>query len=328
MLSCSGEYMLARISRAYLQLLGYNAWDVYLNSSDSFCTPQITQDYVVFNIPLSGCGTVRQQKNNTIIYSNIIKTSASGYIITRKRNFQFHIICEMNENTIVETMFVAQNSVDITERQRGNYNVTLSFYESSSFYYQVYGSPYYVSLSQDLYLQATLHSSDPNLVLFLDTCVASPYANDFTTLTYDLIKNGCVRDSTYRKLWSPMNNQVRFMFNSFKFLYQHNEVYLQCKLVVCRAYDTSSRCYQGCLVRKKRDADELQGKVDVVVGPVQLQKEVNEDRKQELVKSVNLEKGEALSPLTVTTVLLAAMVFVLSGVLLNSKLRRRNDHQV
>ncbi|XP_044301643.1 deleted in malignant brain tumors 1 protein-like [Varanus komodoensis] len=326
-LSCSGEYMHARISRAYLRSLGYGAWDVYLNSSGPFCMPHITWQYVVFDIPFSGCGTVRQKKNDSIIYSNIIMTSASGYIITRKRNFQFHIVCEMNENSVVQTMFVAQNSVDITERQHGHYNVTISFYESPSFHYQVYGSPYYVSLNQNLYLQATLHTSDPNLVLFLDTCVASPYPDDFTNLTYNLIRNGCVRDKTYRNLYSPKNNAVRFRFNAFKFLNEHNSVYLQCKLVVCRAADYTSRCYQGCLTRKKREAGELQEKVDVVLGPFKLQGEANGDRKQELVKSVSPEKDQVLSPLAVSTVLLAAMVLVLSGFLLSSKLRRKNGHQ-
>ncbi|KAF7239240.1 Deleted in malignant brain tumors 1 protein [Varanus komodoensis] len=372
--------MHARISRAYLRSLGYGAWDVYLNSSGPFCMPHITWQYVVFDIPFSGCGTVRQQKkNDSIIYSNIIMTSASGYIITRKRNFQFHIVCEMNENSVVQTMFVAQNSVDITERQHGHYNVTISFYESPSFHYQVYGSPYYVSLNQNLYLQATLHTSDPNLVLFLDTCVASPYPDDFTNLTYNLIRNGCVRDKTYRNLYSPKNNAVRFRFNAFKFLNEHNSVYLQCKLVVCRAADYTSRCYQGCLTRKKREAGELQEKVDVVLGPFKLQGEANGDRKQgkfyifhiyemlpsnddnadvnvllrlvfewhlvhqyirfsnqlfhtvfsftELVKSVSPEKDQVLSPLAVSTVLLAAMVLVLSGFLLSSKLRRKNGHQ-
>lgn len=70
------------------------------------------------------------------------------------------------------------------------------------------------------------------------------------------------------------------MVNAFKFINQHNAVYLRCKLIVCKAYDYSSRCYQGCLTRGKRDTGELQDKVDLVVGPVQLQKEAYEDKKQ------------------------------------------------
>ncbi|KAG6937490.1 CUB and zona pellucida like domains 1, partial [Chelydra serpentina] len=189
-LSCSGQYMRAVINRTYLQSLGYNAWDVYLN--DSSCGPQqITETYVIFNIPFNGCGTIRQVKNNTITYSNVIRTSPSGYIITRKNNFQFHVTCKMNQDTMVEVMYVAKGDSDISETQNGRYAVNISFYESSNFSNPVYNSPYYVDLNQDLFLQATLYSSDSNLVMFTDTCMASPYSDDFTNLTYVLIRNGC-----------------------------------------------------------------------------------------------------------------------------------------
>lgn len=96
----------------------------------------------------------------------------------------------MNATSIAKAIFVAQNAVDITARGHGNYNVTLSFYESSLYRYRIHSSPYFVALNQHLFLQATLHSSDTNLVLFLDTCEASPNANDFTSVTYDLIRSG------------------------------------------------------------------------------------------------------------------------------------------
>ncbi|KAM3834473.1 scavenger receptor cysteine-rich domain-containing protein DMBT1-like [Vipera latastei] len=279
-LLCSDGYMRAWISIRYLHSVGYNASQVYLNTPDRACSAQITGDYVYFIIPFYGCNTeITTKDNDTITYYNVIKTINSDYIITRKKNFQFHVLCEMKQNTIVETMFVAQNAVDLTERQIGHYNVSLAFYSSLSFSHRIVGSTYYVSLNQNLYLQATLHSSDPNVMLFLDTCVASPDSNDFRTLTYDLIRSGCPRDSTYRSLSSPSNNIVRFQFNSFKFLNKHNSVYLQCKLVVCRVDDLSSRCYKGCLIRKKRGVDETQEKVNVVVGPLKLLKDENQIEK-------------------------------------------------
>ncbi|NXC44272.1 DMBT1 protein, partial [Penelope pileata] len=114
--------------------------------------------------------------------------------------------------------------------------------------------PYYVDLNQNLFLQASLHSSDPNLVLFVDTCVASPDPYDFTTLTYELIRSGCVRDPTYSSYYSPYSGVKRFAFNAFSFVNRYPSVYLQCELVVCRYYDYSSRCYQGCVSRFKRNA--------------------------------------------------------------------------
>ncbi|NXL82461.1 DMBT1 protein, partial [Leptocoma aspasia] len=113
--------------------------------------------------------------------------------------------------------------------------------------------PYYVGINQNLFLEASLHSSDPLLELFLDTCVASPTGHNFTR-SYAIIKNGCVKDPTYATYYSPYRHILRFRFNAFQFIRSTPEVYLQCELVVCRAFDYSSRCHQGCLQRSKREA--------------------------------------------------------------------------
>lgn len=79
-----------------------------------------------------------------------------------------------------------------------------------------------------------------------------------------------MRDETYQTYSVPSPHIVRFRFRSFHFLNRFPSVYLRCKMVVCRAYDYSSRCYQGCVVRSKRAVSSYQEKVDVVLGPIQL----------------------------------------------------------
>lgn len=80
-----------------------------------------------------------------------------------------------------------------------------------------------------------------------------------------------MKDETYRSYHQPSSNIVRFKFSSFHFLNRFPSVYLKCKMVVCRAYDPFSRCNRGCIVRAKRDVSSYQEKVDVVLGPIQLQ---------------------------------------------------------
>ncbi|NWI87592.1 DMBT1 protein, partial [Pitta sordida] len=115
--------------------------------------------------------------------------------------------------------------------------------------------PYYVNIDQNLFLEALLHSSDPNLELFLDTCVASPTPQNSTAVTYDIVRNGCVRDSTYARYYTSQRHKFQFKFNAFQFIQSNPSVYLQCEFVVCRAYDYSSRCHQGCINRPKRQAN-------------------------------------------------------------------------
>ena len=128
--------------------------------------------------------------NDTITYSNSLKVAVSSDIIQRKQDLHIHVSCRMLRDTWVDVMYIANNSIEVKEVQYSNFDVNVSFYTSSSFLYPVTSSPYYVNLNQNLYLQAEILHSEDSLALFVDTCVASPYSNDFTSLTYDLIRSG------------------------------------------------------------------------------------------------------------------------------------------
>uniref|UniRef100_A0A2R9A4T4 Scavenger receptor cysteine-rich domain-containing protein DMBT1 n=1 Tax=Pan paniscus TaxID=9597 RepID=A0A2R9A4T4_PANPA len=272
-LLCLPNHMQASVSRSYLQSLGFSASDLVISTWNGYyeCRPQITPNLVIFTIPYSGCGTFKQADNDTIDYSNFLTAAVSGGIIKRRTDLRIHVSCRMLHNTWVDTMYIANDTIQVEEVQYGNFDVNISFYTSSSFLYPVTSRPYYVDLNQDLYVQAEILHSDAVLTLFVDTCVASPYSNDFTSLTYDLIRSGCVRDDTYGPYSSPSLRIARFRFRAFHFLNRFPSVYLRCKMVVCRAYDPSSRCYRGCVLRSKRDVGSYQEKVDVVLGPIQLQ---------------------------------------------------------
>uniref|UniRef100_A0A6P5ILR7 Deleted in malignant brain tumors 1 protein-like n=1 Tax=Phascolarctos cinereus TaxID=38626 RepID=A0A6P5ILR7_PHACI len=272
-LVCLPEQMKVTISKRYLQSLGYNSLNFLLYNSS--CWPIANSSYFVFNIPYNGCGTTKTINNDTINYSNILVSNQSirpNGVITRQKGLHFRVSCKMLRNNWVETMFITNETVEIKQIQYSSFHVDLSFYESSSFFMPVNSIPYVVKLNQQLYIQAEILHSDSNLVLFVDTCIASPRANDFMSLTYDLIRNGCPRDNTYRIYYSPYPRQARFGFRSFAFLERYPAVYMKCKLVVCQAYDYSSRCYRGCVTRFKRNTGSYEEKVDVVLGPFQLQK--------------------------------------------------------
>ncbi|XP_040983325.1 deleted in malignant brain tumors 1 protein-like [Aquila chrysaetos chrysaetos] len=331
-LLCLPDYMHAVVSRDYLQSQGYSAQMVTLN--DSHCEPTVTSREVIFNIPYNSCGTIREENNDTINYSNMIKVTSSGYIIKRKKNIQLHISCKMLRNTWMQIMYVAEDTIDVNEIQFGRYDMNITFYESSSFLWQVHDSPYYIDLNQDLYLQAYLHSSDPNLIVFVDTCVASPDRHDFNTLAYDIIKDGCVRDSSYATYYSPYSHFARFKFNAFEFIRRHTLVYLQCELVVCRLGDYSSRCYRGCINRSKRDTSSAEEEVKVVVGPLQLREGDAQSRNTGLDSSeprpqaVPAAADNPLAPVIAVVAVLAVVVFVLAGFLARTALKKPLSHGV
>ncbi|XP_058277547.1 deleted in malignant brain tumors 1 protein [Hirundo rustica] len=267
-IQCLPDYMHVVVSRRYLQSQGYSTERVTLQ--DSRCRPTVTSQEVVFNIPYNGCGTIQEENNDTINYSNTIRLVSSGYIIKRKKNINLHVSCKMLRKSWQQVMYAAEDTVDVNEYQFGRYDMNITFYDSPAFLRQVRSSPYYIDLNQNLYLQACLRSSDPNLKVVVDTCVASPDPHDFNTLAYYLVRNGCPRDYSYATYYSPSSHFARFKFNAFEFMSRHPSVYLKCQMLVCRLGDYSSHCYRGCSSRAKRDTSSAEEVVDVVVGPLQL----------------------------------------------------------
>ncbi|KFO35158.1 Deleted in malignant brain tumors 1 protein [Fukomys damarensis] len=87
----------------------------------------------------------------------------------------------------------------------------------------------------------------------------------------------CIKDNTYVNLHSTQKNVAQFKFNVFSVLDSYDVVYLQCKIVMCRKRDYSSRSSQGCMERKRRDADPLEPKEEQtkhfqIVGPLEINK--------------------------------------------------------
>ncbi|XP_054838249.1 deleted in malignant brain tumors 1 protein-like [Eublepharis macularius] len=329
-LRCLPEYMQAVVSKAYLSSKGYTSWDVTLN--DRYCRPRITPYYVIFNIPYNGCGTRREADADTIIYSNLISAAATGTIINRKKALHLHVNCKMLHNTWVETMYIADDITEVNRTQYGVYSVNITFYHSSSFLYPVTQTPYYVELNQHLYLEVNLHSSDPYLVLFLDTCTASPNFYDFTAQTYDIIKDGCVKDYTYRTYYSGNRNSLRFGFQAFEFLNRFPTVYLRCKVVVCRSNYYPTRCSRGCLPssRAKRDTSSYQEKLDVIVGPIELQRNGIQSRNLETKEELQENMGTHGTPVAyiVVAVMLAVVVITLVGFILKNKWKRPIPYEI
>ncbi|XP_068953697.1 scavenger receptor cysteine-rich domain-containing protein DMBT1 [Petaurus breviceps papuanus] len=282
-LSCFPDRFQAVIDRGYLQQLGFSSWNVHLN--DRLCRPQVTGRFLIFDIPFGRCGTVRQDKFGSVSYSNSIRTRTRvhpGRIIVKHRVPQLKFTCNTNQAPVVEIIHVANTPKE--DSQVAKYDVSITFFESPEFQVPETMTPDRAGQRKEVFLQATLHSPDPNLMLFVDTCVASPDAKDFSTVKYVLIQQGCIKDNSYANLNSHHKNIAQFKFNAFNFLSNYDVVYLQCKVVVCKADDRSSRCYKGCIgQRNKRDTNdqeeiEAEKEGSEFIGPLEIEKAVNQTR--------------------------------------------------
>uniref|UniRef100_A0A672GND2 CUB and zona pellucida-like domains 1, tandem duplicate 1 n=1 Tax=Salarias fasciatus TaxID=181472 RepID=A0A672GND2_SALFA len=262
--SCTSDTMNIVIERSYLNSLGYSSHDLYLN--DEQCRPQITSYQVIFSFPIGSCGNVRQVSN---LLCSIFSNSSSGEI-TRHAVLKLNVTCIMDQDSLSENVFVIQNPGNSSIIGTGKFNTTMTFYTSSNFYYPVTEFPYEVELNEYIYVKVDLKSSDNSLVIFLDTCVASPSPHDFQTRAYYLVRNGCTADSTYYAYTSGTQKYARFRVKTFQFLRASESVYLQCKVLVCQASDYNSRCRRGCITRRARDLGSRHDSQTLVLGPIKL----------------------------------------------------------
>ncbi|XP_052616085.1 deleted in malignant brain tumors 1 protein-like [Peromyscus californicus insignis] len=278
-LSCLPHLFQAVIDRGYLRRLGYSSWDIHLN--DKMCRPQVTGRYLIFNIPYGHCGTVRQEHQGSLSYSNSIRGRTQGHpgrVIVRHKVPQVKFTCKVDGQSAVEIVHGSD-----TQKDDVSYDVSISFLQSPVSQDMGVGAPAYTHQREEVFLQATLHSHDPNLRLIVDTCVASPDSSDFTTVKYDLIQEGCIRDKSYSNLHAPGKNVAQFKFNAFSFLKSYDVVYLQCKVAVCRIGDHSPRCSQSCTKRGRRgtgsaEVREEQTEYFRTVGPLKIHRADNQSK--------------------------------------------------
>ncbi|XP_059377005.1 deleted in malignant brain tumors 1 protein-like isoform X2 [Carassius carassius] len=267
--NCSSDNMTIVIQRSYLNSLGLNGSDLYVN--DHLCRPTISSSEVMFSFPLNACGTVKEMMNSNVSYYNNVRASQSrSGQITRQSQFLLRVGCRMEPDTMVQIFYKARENINANITGTGHFGANIAFYSSSNFDRKIYDSPFEVNLNQLLYIQVALNRPDNSLDLFLDTCVASPNPNDFKDRSYDLLRNGCPRDNTYYSYTSGQHYYARFNFQAFKFLQTHAYVYLQCKVIICPDNYYNSRCRQGCHFRRKRSLDSTYHTNTVTLGPIKL----------------------------------------------------------
>uniref|UniRef100_A0A3Q3R554 Uncharacterized protein n=1 Tax=Monopterus albus TaxID=43700 RepID=A0A3Q3R554_MONAL len=238
--NCSSDNMNITIEKTYLNSLGYDGHNLYLD--DPQCRPQISRYQVVFSFPINNCGNVRKFENSRVVYTNTLRayTSRAGEI-TRQSHFKINVGCRLEQDSVAQIMYLVKNRGNSSLSGTGRFNTSMAFYTSSGFYSQVCLSmPYVVTLNQNLYVQVDFGRSDSSLVLFLDTyeeCALCHYSQKAMT---------------------------------FQFLRATDSVYIQCKVLICPQSDYNSRCRRGCTKRKARDLGSKHDSQTLVLGPIQL----------------------------------------------------------
>ncbi|XP_074087476.1 zona pellucida sperm-binding protein 1 [Macrotis lagotis] len=291
------------------------------------CTPtQRTENFVVFNFLVTQCGTTIQLVDNQLIYENQlvsdidIQTGPEG-AITRDSTFLLQVRCIYNASDFLplqKEVFFPSPPAPVLRSGPLHLELRIARDKDYSSYYYKEDFPLFMMLRDPLYIEVRLlRRTDPNLVLVLHHCWATPSTNPFKEPQWPLLYNGCpfVGDG-YKTQLAPNEgaseapfptHYQRFSVATFTFVDSVSKralggsVYFFCSASVCYPSEKETcraACHLGA-TKQRRFVDGhnyVEGAQDIVgsPGPVGFEKKIDLQNKASPPTDPDSEEGSTV----------------------------------
>ncbi|NXB23281.1 ZP1 protein, partial [Rhagologus leucostigma] len=238
----------------------YNLDSVRLASSQAGCEPlHVSEAFVMFRFPVTHCGTTVQVIEDRLIYENqLISTidvqgSPRGSI-TRDSVYILQARCIYNASDLLPLgveVAVAPTAAPLAVPGPLGLELRIATDESYSSYHAVGDFPLVRVLRDPIYVEVRLlQKTDPNLVLVLHHCWASPGSHAASQPQWPILVEGCpFQGDNYRTRLIPVgpasaelpfpSHYQRFVISTFAFVEPpsmavlEGEVYISCSASVC-----------------------------------------------------------------------------------------------
>uniref|UniRef100_S4RBN1 ZP domain-containing protein n=1 Tax=Petromyzon marinus TaxID=7757 RepID=S4RBN1_PETMA len=204
----------------------------------------------------------------------MLKANNRSQVITRNfHDIQVLIKCVYDKRKGLAVSFTPDtNSIFIREEGLGEFVFTIDIFTTDAFAlaYRRNDFPVHYNESQEIYLQLAVNST-LSIALFAENCYATPSGDPRDPIRYDLLKDGCPIDPTWRS-YRKFLKKNQFSFTVFNFIGNFHQVFVHCDVIVCKVDEPNTRCQQGCLrtvggsARRRRSAleDAVQSEVHTV----------------------------------------------------------------
>ncbi|NXL69314.1 ZP1 protein, partial [Leptocoma aspasia] len=240
--------------------LPYNLDSVQLASSQAGCEPlHVSEAFVMFRFPVTHCGTTVQVVDDKLIYENqLISTidvqgSPRGSI-TRDSIYILRARCIYNSSDLLPLgveVAVPPTAAPLAMPGPLGLQLRIATDESYTSYHPVGDFPLVRVLRDPIYVEVRLlQKTDPNLVLVLHHCWASPGPHATSQPQWPILVEGCpFQGDNYRTRLIPMgpaslelpfpSHYQRFVISTFAFVESpgmavlEGEVYISCSASVC-----------------------------------------------------------------------------------------------
>uniref|UniRef100_H3CGN1 ZP domain-containing protein n=1 Tax=Tetraodon nigroviridis TaxID=99883 RepID=H3CGN1_TETNG len=255
------------------------------DAANMACRLTSNSTHVIGTIPLNACGTEVQEDTENLIFSNEITTFDNiTDVITRKHLLEVQFSCQYRKRQNMSLAFrIHRDNVTVMEKGFGTFNST-DFAVLTTIRYSCpdHGGPQLVPSgryeigTRSLPADRGHHDGHINTdALRGCPAAAAPWSRTSPTYTptYTIIKDGCNMDSTVITHPRSHPREFRFSLEAFKFIGLHDQVYISCQVMMCRAGDPNTRCSRGCIrpvqrILWKREAASETGRHFISQGPL------------------------------------------------------------
>ncbi|XP_015761412.1 PREDICTED: uromodulin-like [Acropora digitifera] len=244
----------------------HNLAHEHLSLLDPACKARGNASHYILSTNVTGCGTRSHEYKNFIVYTNmVIESPDDGTdVITHvgKNEIKVPFSCYYNDLEIVHAVGFQPTAekIHVYVQGRGRYALSLDIFKDRTFgdgpnvrasqpKFTEADFPISVQLRERVHVQASLDTRETDLKIFLSNCCSTPTQDHEATIKFrhPLIVEGCPRDPSVKFHPSSDPTKVRFSFEAFKFLGDHDYVFVHCRVHVCDINDTNSRCAKGCM---------------------------------------------------------------------------------
>ncbi|XP_044165773.1 uncharacterized protein LOC114963338 isoform X8 [Acropora millepora] len=250
----------------------------------SSCKATENDTHLTISTLLNDCGTSVNETEDALVFWNELRVDAViiDGVITRSHDIRLPFYCSYSRKKLVSLSFKPLGIYNGQEAGYGNFTFRMDFFKSGSFVvpYSAADYPLQLRLNDYIYVRYSVESS-ADLVIMAENCRATKDGSFYSLPQYNIIQNGCGRDTTMVYSYNSNRAYQEFRIKVFRFFNDYNSIYFHCELLACHQSSTNSRCRRGCLPgrrRKKRapDNSESTTKNILSLGPI----EVQDDLKQ------------------------------------------------
>ncbi|XP_040297374.1 uromodulin-like [Bufo bufo] len=271
-LQCNTHNMEASLRSCQLKSL--NVKNIHF--SDDHCigvTNREKTSMISIMSPLEGerCGA-RQYNNGThaIYWNTMYMELEPSKIIVRNSELQLNFSCAYPLDLVSKTSVKpVLSSLSFHIEGAGEFIAHMSVYKDQSYVSMYEDKEVVLSTSSTLYVEVSLQDlNSSHYVTVMKNCYATPGTHIDDPIKYYIIKERCPNkeDASIKVLKNGVSLQGRFSLQIFRFVVEHNLVYLHCESNLCDSM--KQMCRPSCSGPQSRRALHDDGVFVLEFGPI------------------------------------------------------------